>query len=61
MRAPSHRASSEELPMIAEVIRPSVLNIFIIFASVIVAGFFWRMAAAYFADSPVGEGMAVIY
>lgn len=46
---------------VAEVIRPSVLNVLIIFASVVVAGFFWRMAAAYFADSPVGEGMAVIY
>lgn len=47
--------------MIAEVIRPSALNVLIIFASVIVAGFFWRMAAAYLADSPLGEGMAVIY
>jgi len=47
--------------MIADVIRPSVLNVFVIFASVIVAGFFWRMAAAYFADSPVGEAFAVIY
>lgn len=47
--------------MIAEVIRPSVLNVLIIFASVIVAGFFWRMGAAYFSDSPVGESMAVIY
>lgn len=47
--------------VIAEVIRPSVLNVLIIFASVIVAGFFWRMAAAYFSDSASGEAMAVIY
>lgn len=46
---------------VAEVIRPSVLNVLIIFASVLVAGFFWRMASAYFSDSAAGEAGAVIY
>lgn len=46
---------------VADVIRPSVLNALIIFASVLVVGFFWRMASAYFSDSSVGEAGAVIY
>jgi hypothetical protein len=46
---------------VAEVIRPSVLNALIIFASVIVVGFIWRMGSAYFSDNAAGEAGAVIY
>jgi len=47
--------------MVADVIRPSALNVLIIFASVVVAGFLWRMASAYFSDGPAGGAGAVIY
>lgn len=47
--------------MVADVIRPSVLNALIVFAMVIVVGFFWRMGAAYFSDSSAGEAAAVCY
>lgn len=47
--------------MVAEVIRPSVLNALIVFAMVLVVGFLWRMASAYFSDSSLGEAGAVCY
>lgn len=47
--------------MIAEVIRPSVLNAIIVFAMVVVVGSLWRMAAAYFSDSSIGQSMSVAY
>lgn len=47
--------------MVADVIRPSALNVLIIFASVIVAGFLWRMASAYFTDTSFGGAGAVVY
>ncbi len=40
---------------------PSTLNIIIIFLSVIIAGFLWRMGAAKMSDSPWGQAMATIY
>lgn len=47
--------------MVAEVIRPSVLNALIVFAMVLVMGFVWRIGSAYFSDKSVGEAGAVIY
>ncbi len=38
-----------------------VLSAIIIFLNVIVVGFLWRMAAMYFANSPIGQAMAFIY
>lgn len=43
------------------VVLPSTLNTIVIFLSVIVAGFLWRMAAAKMSDSPWGQAMATIY
>lgn len=42
------------------VIVPSALNVVIIGLSAIIFSFLWRMVAAYFADQPVGEAMAVV-
>jgi nitrogen fixation-related uncharacterized protein len=39
---------------------PSALNVLIIFASVIIANFLWRMAAARFADNRFGQAMAAV-
>lgn len=39
---------------------PSALNVLIIFASVIVANFLWRMTAARLADSRFGQAMAAV-
>lgn len=40
---------------------PSAINVIIIFASVVIAGFLWRMAAAKMHDNSVGQAMAAIY
>jgi hypothetical protein len=32
-----------------------------VFMYVIVVGFFWRIIAGYFSDSPVGQAMAFLY
>lgn len=32
-----------------------------IFASVIIVGFFWRLASMYFKDKPIGQAMAFVY
>lgn len=32
-----------------------------IFASVLVFGFFWRLASMYWSDTPAGQAMAFIY
>lgn len=32
-----------------------------IFASVIVAGFFWRLISMYLKDRPIGQAMAFVY
>jgi hypothetical protein len=42
------------------VIVPSALNVLIIFASVIIANFLWRMAAARLSDNRFGQAMAVV-
>lgn len=42
-------------------IQPSALNLLIIAASVVIFGFLWRMAAAKWADRPIGQAMATIY
>lgn len=42
------------------VITPSALNVVIIGLSVIIFSFIWRMIAAKYADTSVGEAMAVI-
>jgi hypothetical protein len=42
------------------VIIPSALNVLIIFASVLIASFLWRMAAAAMSDRPLGQAMAVV-
>jgi hypothetical protein len=47
--------------MIAEVIRPSALNVMIVGAMMILFGGIWRILAAYFSDGSTGEAMAVIY
>lgn len=41
-------------------ITPSALNIVVIGLSVIIFSFMWRMAAAHFADRPIGQAMATI-
>jgi hypothetical protein len=33
----------------------------VVFASVLIYGFFWRLIAAHNADNSVGQGMAFIY
>lgn len=42
------------------VIIPSALNVLIIGASMLIFAFLWRMAAAKFADHPIGQAMAVV-
>lgn len=39
---------------------PSALNVLIIFASVLIANFLWRMTAAKFADKRIGQAMAAV-
>jgi hypothetical protein len=39
---------------------PSALNVLIIFASVIIANFLWRMLAARLAERPIGQAMAAV-
>ena len=39
-------------------IMPSTLNVLIIFASVIIASFLWRMLAARWSDNSFGQAMA---
>lgn len=46
--------------MVAHVILPSTLNVLIIGASMIVFGFIWRIASAFWAASPFGEAAAFI-
>jgi hypothetical protein len=38
-----------------------VLHAVVVFAEVIIIGFFWRLAAMYFHDSKVGQAMAFVY
>lgn len=38
-----------------------ILHAAVIFASVIVFGFFWRLIAAHNADNSVGQAMSFIY
>jgi hypothetical protein len=38
-----------------------VLSAFVIFAKVVIIGFFWRMVAALNALNPLGQAMAFIY
>lgn len=40
-------------------ITPSALNVLIIGASVLIFSFLWRMAAARWSESPIGQAMAV--
>jgi hypothetical protein len=42
-------------------IHVGILHAVTIFASVIIVGFFWRLAAIYWSDSPVGQAMAFVY
>jgi hypothetical protein len=42
------------------VIVPSALNALIIFASVLIVNFLWRMAAAQLADRRIGQAMAAV-
>lgn len=39
---------------------PSALNVLIIFASVLIANFLWRMLAAQLADRRIGQAMAAV-
>lgn len=39
----------------------SALTVITVFASVIIAGFFWRMASMSLADSALGQAMAFLY
>jgi hypothetical protein len=39
----------------------SALDAFITFMYVAIIGFFWKMLAAHFSQSPLGQAMSVVY
>ena len=38
-----------------------LLHVLTVFASVIVVGFFWRLAASRYSDTAIGQAMAFVY